>query len=67
MNMPKTTGQWARQVGLAAVIAVLAGYFYPEKRAVLLVLLGALAMVSWGIMRLSARQSAAGETEERDP
>ncbi len=63
MRTPVTPREWAFQIALSTVIAVVAGVFFPEKRAVLAILLVILALVSWVIMALNMRRHRDGERD----
>ena len=56
MRVPVTPREWAFQIALSTLIAVVAGIVFPEKRVVLAGLLVTLALVSWVIMTLSMRR-----------
>jgi uncharacterized membrane protein HdeD (DUF308 family) len=66
MKTPVTPREWAFQIALSALIALVAGFFFPEKRVILVILLITLAIVSWVIMTLSMRRHRDSGSEQDD-
>lgn len=64
--MPITPREWAFQIALSTVIAVVAGIVFPEKRVILAILLITLALVSWVIMILSMRRHRDNVSAQED-
>jgi len=58
---PKTPREWSIQVALGALVVLVFGYFIPERRVFLIVLLVAMAIGSWIVMALRQRRHKDGD------